>query len=706
MGTLSIIKKYTLCFFILLFFIGNSNGQSRIDSCLNKLAEYKGNKTHIEFSNLLFETGGTYLETQAYAQAHEYFQQSLLLAEQLEDVSLIVKNQIQLSITSFWLSNYTQSITYALEPLNTYPLFLTSKDSLNLLSNLSLAYHYDGQLEQAYSARLSSLTIALREEQVLEVAEAYFTIAQIDKDQKEFEKAIENIEKALPIYIQHNQSYDEGFCYDLLGEVYHLMGNYKQALIYKIKSCESGKSNFNDYDKAYCDYTIAQTQLALGNAKAALPLLESALKQWEQQNFPEEYIRTQLVHASWFVQNGNCTKSMSLLDTCLQQAKQLGVSLLLKDVYEKVYQIAEECGNSELGLFGYQHFILFRDSINSIATQKAIAKLGTTHELQQQKQELALLQANQKLQKFNFFGLIGLSIFLICCMGFIVQHWRKQKEHNAILAEKNQKINTQNQSLGSTNFQLKNINGQLKQANQDLERFAYITSHDLRSPLQTVGNFTTLLEKKYKGIVDEEGKMYIDLIVKGVNHMNQLLADILLFSRAKRAPFEPKPVDLNQLINHLLQVLHTAIEEKEATILVDKLPIVLGNNTQLRQVFQNLIVNALKFMPPDEKPIIKIQAKKVGNHFQINIKDNGIGIKPAYQEQVFGIFRRLHNSEEFKGTGLGLAICQTIIQRHQGEIWISSDGKNGTTFHFTLLSPFAIDETYSEANESVAEAMV
>lgn len=694
------------CIFIVLLFIGDSIGQSRIDSCLNKLAQYEGNKSTIEYASLLYETGSRYLEAQAHTQAKEYLEQSLLLAQQLGDVTFIVNNQTQLSFTNFWLSNYNQSIIYALEPLNTYPHFLTAQDSLALLNSLSLAYQYDGQLEQAYRARLSSLTIALREDQILDVAEAYFTLAQIHKDQKAFEKSIENIEKALVIYIQENRSYDEGFCYDLLGEVYYLMGNYESALTYKIKSCEYGKSHFNDYDKAYCDYTIAETQMALGNTKAALPLLESALLQWKEQNFPEEYISTQLVYASWFVQNGNCGKAKSLLDTCLQEAKQLGIAPLLKDVYEQAYQIAEKCEDSALGLYAYQQFILFRDSINSMTTQKAIANLSVTHELKQQKQELALLQANQKLQKFNFFGLIGLSVFLLFCIGFMVQHWKKQKEHNSILEKKNKKINTQNQSLGSTNLQLKNINGQLKQANQDLERFAYITSHDLRSPLQTVGNFTTLLEKKYKGIVDEEGKMYIDLIVKGVNHMNQLLADILVFSRAKRASFEPKAIDLNELVNHLLQVLHTAIEEKEATILVDKLPIVMGSNTQLRQVFQNIIVNALKFMPPNKKPIIKIQAQKVANQYQISITDNGIGIKPAYQEQVFGIFRRLHNSEDYKGTGLGLAICQTIIQRHQGEIWINSDGKNGTTFHFTLLSPFVSEEAYSQANLSVAEALV
>lgn len=677
-------RASTICLFLLLQFAGIIYGDNKIDSCLQALAVYEGETESIPRAKLFHELGQAYLLNEAYQQAESYFQQSLKDARTLEEAPLMIKNYTKLAITSFWLSKYGEAIDYSLEPIENYAHLLTANDSLVLFRNLAHAYHYEGNLEAAYASLLTSLNISIRQEDALGIAESYCKLAEISKEQKKYPKAIAHTTNALTIMSALNQPYEESFCYDLLGEVHHLMGNYHKALTYKIKSCQLGKELFNEYDYAYCNYTIAETQLALGNYESAYLKLETALKQWEKMGFQEEKIKTQLVYAKWHLAQGDCTAAIDLVTTCLQLAQQHQNKPLLKQTYEDLYTIARQCKQPQIALEAHEQYILYRDSINGNATQKAIANLSATHELKEHKQAFTLLQTQQKLQKTYYIGLIVFSIFLILCIIITTRYLKRQYEYNTILKGKNKEIQQQNLVLESTNTQLIQTNEQLEKVNHDLERFAYIVSHDLRSPLRTVGSFTGLIAQKYSPLVDEEGKNYINFVVNGVKHMSQLLEDILLFSRAKRAPIKNKTVHLNQLVNQLTQVLHAPIKEKKAQLIIGDLPSVLGSASQLGQVFQNIIENALKFIPANRQPIIQIDAQLDGEQCQISIQDNGIGIKPAHQEKVFSIFQRLHTAKEYTGTGLGLAICQTIIDRHQGKIWIKSDGKSGTTFYFTL----------------------
>lgn len=686
-------KVSTICVMLLLQFSGIIYGNNKIDSCLQELALYEDEPLSLPYANLLHELGKVYLYQQDYKLAKSYFQQSLEGSKELKEETLLIKNYAKLAIVSFWLSKYEEAINYSLEPIENYAHLLTADDSLGLFKNLAHAYHYEGNLEAAYVSLLTSLNISIHQGDALEIAESYCKLAEISKDQKVYPKAIEHAKKALAIIVELNKPYDESFCYDLLGEIYHLMGAYEQALTYKIKSCQVGKELFNAYDSAYCDYTIAETQVALGNYELAQVLLKSAIKEWKKMGFHEEQIKTQLVYAQWYLAKGNCTASTNLVRTCLQLANQEQNKRLLKKVYHQLYYTAQQCNQPKVALEAYQQYLLYRDSINGNATQKAIANLSATHELRQHKQALTLLQTQQKLQKTYYISLLILSIFLVLCIIVIIRYLKKQYEYNSILKGKNKEIQQQNLVLEATNIELIHANEQLEKANHDLERFAYIVSHDLRSPLRTVDSFTGLIEKKYKSLIDEEGKTYIDFILNGVKHMSQLLEDILLFSRAKRAPLKRKTVDLNRLLKQLIQVLHAPIKEKNAQIIIGDIPPVIGSSSQLGQVFQNIIENALKFIPTHRQPIIQIAAELDGEQCRISIRDNGIGIKPDHQEKVFSIFQRLHSTKEYTGTGLGLAICQAIIQRHEGKIWIESDGKNGTTFYFTLNLDTALVST-------------
>ncbi|WP_408960416.1 MEDS domain-containing protein [Natrinema sp. 74] len=224
---------------------------------------------------------------------------------------------------------------------------------------------------------------------------------------------------------------------------------------------------------------------------------------------------------------------------------------------------------------------------------------------------------------------------------------------------------------------------QLKESNERLEQFAYAASHDLQEPLRMVTSYLQLLENRYSDAFDEEGEEFLEFAVDGAERMREMIGALLEYSRIETRgdPFEP--VELDQLLGNVLNDIQIQIEEANATITTEHLPRVEGDASQLRQVLQNLITNAITYSG-DSPPQVHVDAKQKGEQWVISVHDDGIGIDPRDQERVFTVFDRLHSHEEYEGTGIGLSLCQRIIERHDGEIWVDSEPEEGSTFSFTL----------------------
>jgi signal transduction histidine kinase len=235
------------------------------------------------------------------------------------------------------------------------------------------------------------------------------------------------------------------------------------------------------------------------------------------------------------------------------------------------------------------------------------------------------------------------------------------------------------------NSELEDNIKQLKISNTELEQFAYVASHDLQEPLRMVTSFLSQLEKKYGEVLDEKGKRYIYFAVDGAKRMRQLILDLLEFSRVGRTESDLEEVDFNSIVGEVIALLGRNIEELNAVIRFEKLPTILTYKIPVRQVFQNLIGNSLKYHKPNTTPLINIAFKETKTYIQISIKDNGIGINPNYFEKIFIIFQRLHNKDEYSGTGMGLAITKKIVENMGGKIWVESEEGKGVTMHFTIL---------------------
>ena len=226
-------------------------------------------------------------------------------------------------------------------------------------------------------------------------------------------------------------------------------------------------------------------------------------------------------------------------------------------------------------------------------------------------------------------------------------------------------------------------NQELARSNAELEQFAYVASHDLQAPLATIASYAQLLEKRYKDQLDSKASKFIDNIVHGCTRMQTLIDDLLEYSRVGRSRKPFQLTDCNYAVEQALANLQGAIRETQAVVTYSELPAVMGDISQLVQLFQNLVGNSIKYRH-DAPPVVHITACKQEKDWLFSVSDNGIGIATQHQARIFQIFQRLHTQKEYSGTGIGLAICQKIVERHGGYIWVESKPGQGSTFYFTV----------------------
>jgi light-regulated signal transduction histidine kinase (bacteriophytochrome) len=232
---------------------------------------------------------------------------------------------------------------------------------------------------------------------------------------------------------------------------------------------------------------------------------------------------------------------------------------------------------------------------------------------------------------------------------------------------------------------IQRVTDDLLRSNAELEQFAYVASHDLQEPLRMVSSYVQLLAKRYVGRLDNDADEFIGYAVDGAKRMQNLINDLLAYSRVGRRGSEFAPVSAEFLLQEALANLQLTIEDTQTKITHDPLPAVLGDPIQLSMIFQNLLGNAMKFRGA-EPPCIHIGVREEEGHWIFSIRDNGIGLDPIFAERIFVIFQRLNDRTSYPGTGIGLAICKRIIQRHGGRIWVESQPGQGCTFFFTLPS--------------------
>lgn len=241
--------------------------------------------------------------------------------------------------------------------------------------------------------------------------------------------------------------------------------------------------------------------------------------------------------------------------------------------------------------------------------------------------------------------------------------------------------------LRNNEASLKNQNRELERQNRELEQFAYVASHDLQEPLRTTSSFVDLLQKQYYSNLDDKARVYLDYIQKSSQQMSTLISDLLEYSRIG-SELELQEIDCNEIVSEVLESINTSIVQSQAEIVKANLPVIYGYRTEIKQLFHNLIFNAIKFRKPGSIPCVSISYENAGHEWLFRVRDNGIGISKEHFDRIFIIFQRLHTRSQYPGSGIGLSHCKKIVELHNGKIWLESELNFGTTFYFTIPNKF------------------
>ena len=259
-----------------------------------------------------------------------------------------------------------------------------------------------------------------------------------------------------------------------------------------------------------------------------------------------------------------------------------------------------------------------------------------------------------------------------------------EKKRAAELDRAYKELSGKTRSLAEAKEKLDEYSKELERSNKELEQFAYVASHDLQEPLRMVRSYTQLLANRYKDKLDSDAEEFIAYAVDGATRMQTLINDLLTYSRVGTRGRDFELTDCSVVLDRTLVNLEVAIKESSAVVTHDALPTVMADSSQLIQLFQNLIGNAIKFRT-EKPPRVHVSAEQKGPEWVFSVRDNGIGIDPNYAGRIFKIFQRLHSRTKYPGTGIGLAVCKRIVERHSGRIWVESETGKGSIFYFTVV---------------------
>jgi signal transduction histidine kinase len=302
---------------------------------------------------------------------------------------------------------------------------------------------------------------------------------------------------------------------------------------------------------------------------------------------------------------------------------------------------------------------------------------------------------------YYFISFFTLFIFIY---GIITIFERGQELIINKLREQKKLLEAQQLEIIQKNNELKIIEEQLLLSNKELEHFAFVASHDMKEPLRMIGMYTQLTQKKLNGQLEASTMEYMNYVTDGVSRMQNLLNDLLQYSRLNKNQKDKKAVNMNNIVAVVTHNLQVSIRDTHTEIISEPLPILTASISEMTQLFQNLVANSIKFRQIDVFPKIEIGIKDEAENYVFSFKDNGIGIEEKYKERVFNVFEKLHNHSEYEGSGIGLSTCRKIVQNMGGKIWIESEFGVGTTFYFTL--PKGKESINSPLNEKNVSSLV
>jgi len=669
---------------------------NKLDSLENVLQSKINSGDYKEQLDAYFELGKANLNNNQPSKALVYLLEAESLSIKLKENKLEYEIQYQIGLSYIYSHKYEEAISVLGKLIQNI-----SGDGGKSLGDacyrLAKAYQVIGNNELAFEYHFKALQIREGLKDQKGIAYSFYHIGGIHFYQLNYHKAIEYYEKCLTVAEKIDHKVLKISSFGAIGGAYSRMNKRESSLEYNLKAYGLSLSLDGQPQLSYITFNLGDNYQTLGDYDKALEYFVQSHERNIENNDRWAQISSTKKMGEIYMAIGDQKKGLEFLRESLILAQKLGARPIMLDVYNSLATNLDNIGEFEEANKYYRNFSALKDSLRNEATLQKMSDTKMQYEIT--KKEKDILKRDAELQNtYRNFLIVGL-LALMVILWQVHSKYKTQTQHNKIQTEKNHQIQQQNMELENAHFKqietnqlLQEQNEQsliqnkkLERKNDELKRFAYIASHDLKEPLRNIGSFATLLKRRFKGKLGADADDYIDFITTNVSRMYDLLHEVLMYSKLENEEIYEEPVSLNEVVNTVTETLKGKIMEHNVDIKVDNLPDVKGHKSHFNQLFQNLISNSIKYTSQDN-PKVEIGCREnfEGNGLVYFVKDNGIGIDMEFKDRVFEIFKRLHGKDEYEGSGVGLAICKKIVNQNNGEIWVESELDKGATFYFTL----------------------
>ena len=519
------------------------------------------------------------------------------------------------------------------------------------------------------------------------IAKVNFNLGGLFFDQNDFEQALINYQKSLDYSEGINDIKGKMKSLNAIGQTRGKMQDYTRSISACSDALLLARALNDRMEIAKINANLGFACEHLGRYDDALEYYNTALDVAEEMDNKRLVGQISIELGNIYLATGNDIQAGVFFNKALQSASATDSKMLKKSIYESLWPFYEQTSKDSLAHDCLKKLVSIKDELYNDERTRHLINNQIRYETEQKEQEVKQLKARElesklTIQKQRMSNYVLIIVVLLALMLVVALYnaFLRKKTYNEELEKE---VKKRTAELEKSNVQLIESNHLLEQSNVELERFAYIASHDLKSPLRNVISFLNLIERKLKPVEDQNIAEYLRFASENARQMHQLIQDVLEFSRVNSKDHTKGHVDLNETLMLISQNLKDEMERKNAAIFTNYLPVVEANSVHILQLIQNLVSNGLKYNR-NKQPRVVVSYRTETDKHVFSIQDNGIGISPEYHEQIFEMFKRLHTKEEFSGTGIGLALCRKIVHNHGGSIWLESGEGKGTTFYFSI----------------------
>ncbi len=611
----------------------------------------------------------------------EYAEQALALANQLDYIKGKATAYYYLSVSSSAQGNQKLS-----REQNKQAILLASSIQANDIlirayNVLAINQGKEGKIKASTETYLKGLKLAEKENDDWGLSILATNLGDIFASNNDFSKARSYYEQSAQVARRIKNYSTLSWNNRQIAESYFNENNLEKATFYFDEALKFSEKVGGKRSMAFIKSALAKVYMAAGKEKLAIINGEESMQLMLEAGDNEGLIDAIRILMDIYLKTNQPNKVIALGQEAAKirgKINQLDPIIELQELMAKAHARKYEFEKA------YQLNVAFhenKDSLNNQNRLNAALELEKKYQLEKKEKENLLLKAAQQKQAaiiqnqkvLNFF--LCLVAGLVSLLGFVGYKAYKEKTKNNLVLEEKVKERT---------TELLETNQELVQSNEELSRFAHVASHDLREPLGNITNFIRLLQNEIDEINFPNAFIYMDIITKSSNHMDNLISDTLEFTQLSNKKVKHELVDLNEIIENIETVITTTLRKKQATIeILTTLPTIPANPARIFSLFKNLIENGIKYNQ-SQQPKIKIDYKDTNTFYQFSVKDNGVGIQKEYHQTIFEMYKRLQNREQYEGSGLGLSNCQKIISMLGGKMWVESEEGHGSTFFFTI----------------------